>query len=185
MRKKRLEIINFVNLSDEKYRKILEYRNQEYVRTVSNSPEPITVKQHEAYREALKKRDKFFAFLITCDGEDYAVINLKKLDDGSFYLGYYLTDELYKFEGGGVAVHNCMMYICDRLKIKLISYDIKPENSRVFRVGRGGEDIAVSSNSEALHHLVRLYGYDDERVKNSKSAKLFNKIYEIKGGDFS
>ena len=185
MRKKRLEIINFVNLSDEKHRKILEYRNQEYVRTVSNSLEPITVKQHEAYREALKKHDKFFAFLIMCDGEDYAVINLKKLDDGSFYLGYYLTDELYKFEGGGVAVHNCMMYICDRLKIKLISYDIKPENSRVFRVGQGGEDIAVSSNSEALHHLVRLYGYDDERVKNSKSAKLFNKIYEIKDGDFS
>ena len=113
------------------------------------------------------------------------MINFKKLDDGSFYLGYYLTDELYKFEGGGVAVHNCMMYICNRLKIKLISYDIKPDNSRVFRVGQCGEDIAVSGSSEALHHLVRIYGYDDERVKNSKSAKLFNKIYEIKDGDFS
>ena len=88
MRKKELRIINFLNLSHEKYMQILDYRNQEFVRAVSNSTEPITIKQHNGYHKLLEKRDIFFAFLITCDDKDYAVINFKKLEDGSFYVGY-------------------------------------------------------------------------------------------------
>ena len=34
MKKKELRIINFLNLSHEKYMQILKYRNQEFVRVV-------------------------------------------------------------------------------------------------------------------------------------------------------
>ena len=180
MRKKELRIINFLNLSHEKYMKILEYRNQEFVRVVSNSTELITSKQHNDYHKLLEKKDIFFAFLITCEDKDYAVINFKKLEDGSFYVGYYLVDELYKFEGGGVVLHNCMMFICWKLGIKFISYDIKIENSRVFRVGYGGKTISSSQNGDSYHYITELFEFDNDIVKNTKSRKLFDKLYDIK-----
>ena len=71
MRKKELRITNFLNLSHEKYMKILDYRNQEFVRVVSNSTELITTKQHNDYHKLLEKRDIFFAFLITCEDKDF------------------------------------------------------------------------------------------------------------------
>lgn len=180
MKKKELRIINFLNLSHEKYMQILKYRNQEFVRVVSNSTELITTKQHNDYHKLLEKRDIFFAFLITCDDKDYAVINFKKLEDGSFYVGYYLVDELYKFEGGGVVLHNCMMFICWKLGIKLISYEVRYTNSRGFRVGQGGTLISSRNEENYFYHTSKLYDYDSKILKETKSRKLFDKLYDIK-----
>ena len=163
MRKKELRIINFLNLSYEKYMKILDYRNQEFVRAVSNSTEPITTKQHNDYHKLLEKRDIFFAFLITCDDKDYAVIN-----------------ELYNCEGGGVVLHNCMMFICWKLGIKIISYEVRYTNSRGFRVGQGGTLISSRNEENYFYHTSKLYDYDSKILKETKSRKLFDKLYEIK-----
>ena len=80
MKKREIKIINFLNLSEEKYMNILEYRNQEYIRNVSLNTNYISIEDHKKYFELLVKKDNYFAFLITNDNKDYSVINLKKIN---------------------------------------------------------------------------------------------------------
>ncbi|WP_164468946.1 hypothetical protein [Aliarcobacter cryaerophilus] len=104
MKKRELKIINFLHLNEEEYAKILEYRNQEYIRKVSISQDIISEEEHKNYLEQLKKEDEYFAFIIKNDDKDYGVISLKKLSEDTYNIGDYLVKEDYKFEGEGLLI---------------------------------------------------------------------------------
>ncbi|BCX79197.1 hypothetical protein [Campylobacter sp. 19-13652] len=180
MQQKSVRIVNFLHLSPEKYDKILEYRNQKYVREASLNTDIITKNQHENYLNLLKKQDLFFAFLITVDDKDYAVISLKKVNDDTFYIGDYLVNEVYKFEGGGVVNKFCTHYICEKLGAKFISYDILYTTTRNLRTGKMGEVVAHKENDSSFTQTTKLYSYNSLEILNSKQRKLFDKMYEIK-----
>ena len=55
MKKREIKIINFLNLSEEKYMNILEYRNQEYIRNVSLNTNYISIEEFSNNINELKK----------------------------------------------------------------------------------------------------------------------------------
>lgn len=180
MKKRELKITNFLYLDEENYNKVLEYRNQEFIRKVSMNPDIITMKEHKNYLELLKKKDIYFAFLITNNEEDYGVISLKKITENSYSVGDYLVKEKFKFEGGGVVNKFCMMYLCNKLNIKYLSYDIKYFNTRGFRTGSIAKISSYEEKDDFFSETSEVLDFLDKNVLSSKPRKLFDKLYEIK-----
>lgn len=177
---KQIKIINFLHLDEEKYFQILKYRNQEFIKNISLDQKAITIKEHENYRKLLEKKDEYFAFLITCDGEDYGVISLKDLKNGYFRTGDYLVDEDFKFGGGGVVISICEAYLFDRLNIKFVSYEINTDNKRALR---NNQIIEITqdekSSGDYLIRKSRILNVNSLEFKNLKAKKLFDKLYKI------
>ncbi|MCR4941762.1 MAG: hypothetical protein K5978_03075 [Campylobacter sp.] len=179
MKKRKIQIINFLHLSEEKYNKIREYRNQEYVRKVSNSTSLISLAEHENYHKLLEQKDKFFAWLLVVDGRDYGVITLKKLSDENYYAGDYLVNEIYKFEGGGVVNSLCTLFICNKIGAKFISYDIKTDNTRAYRRGSIGEVQSHEAKQDSFCELLKLTDFYDANLLKTRARIAFDKMYEI------
>lgn len=179
MKKREVSIINFLNLSKEEYEKILEYRNQKFIRKSSKNQNIITKEEHENYHKLLEKKDKFFAFLIRVDDVDYGVISLKKIDEKTYYIGEYLVDELYKFEGGGVMLRFCMLYLFNIMGVKYTSYDIKTTNTRGIRSGIISKWLYGCQKDDFYQGVLEILDFNDPQILNSKARKMFDKIYTI------
>ncbi len=180
MKKRELKIINFLYLNEDKHNKILEYRNQEYIRKVSINEGIITKEEHNHYLELLKKKDKYFAFLITNNGQDYGVISLKKLSEDTYNIGDYLVKEDYKFEGGGVVNKFCIIYICNKLNIKYLSYDMKYSNKRGLRTGIIAKINSYTEKDGFFSEIAEVFDFLDKNILKTKPRKLFDKLYQIK-----
>lgn len=180
MEKREIKIINFLYLTEEEYAKILEYRNQEYLRKSCIDETIITKEQHMNYLELLKKKDNYFAFLIIKNEQDYGVVTFKRTGENIFYVGDYLIKEEYKFEGGGVVNRFCIMYICNTLNIKYIEYNIKYSNTRTYRAGTIAKVLDYRENYEFFSERAEVLNFYDNDIINSKPRKLFDKLYEIR-----
>ena len=180
MKKKEIKIINFLHLSEEEYAKILEYRNQGYIREVSTNQNIISKEEHKNYLYLLKRKDIYFSFLITNDDKDYGVISLKKITDDTYFIGDYLVKEESKFEGGGVVNKFCILYLCNKLNIKHLSYDIKYSNTRGFRTGAIAKINYYEEKDGFFSETSEVLNFFDKDIINSKPRKLFDKLYEIR-----
>lgn len=180
MKKRELKITNFLYLHEDRYNKILKYRNQEFIRKVSINENIISKEEHKNYLKLLREKDTYFAFLITNNDQDYGVISLKKIKDGTYCIGDYLVKEEYKFEGGGVVNRFCTLYICNKLNIKYLTYDIKYSNRRGFRAGYIAKINTYEEKDGFFSESAEILDFFDEDILNSKARKLFDKLYEIK-----
>lgn len=178
MIKKQIKIVNFLQLNDEKFEQIRTYRNQKFIRAVSLNEDKITKEQHQTYKKLLLQKKDFFAYLLLCDEKDYGVISLTKNED-SFDIGTYLVDELYKYEGGGLACHFCVLFICEKLNIKIVSYKIKSHNTRIFRNGNLGEVLQSGFENDLISGKVLLDDFYGQKNMSLKQRKLFDRVYEI------
>lgn len=179
MKKRKLKIINFLYLSDDKYEQIREYRNQEYVREVSLNQNKISPQEHFEYKKLLEKKDKHSAYLILCDDKDYGVITFKKDSSDTSYIGSYLVDENYKYEGGGVVIRYSTIILCNKLEVKLLKTELKKTNTRGARTGVIAQVEGGSYEGEYIKEDIKVFNFDDDIVKNTKPRRLFDRLYEI------
>ncbi len=179
MIKRKLKLLNFIDLSANKYNKIRDYRNQEYIIIRSKNTNLISKQDHSNYLKLLKKQDKYFAYLITNNNEDYGVITFNKIDKNTFLVGDYLVKEEYKYEGGGVANRYCMLYLANKLNIKFIQSEIQTNNTRGHRAGAIAKIKKSFYKDGYLKEFSEFLKFDDPIVVNSKARKLFDKIYSI------
>lgn len=180
--KSEIKIINFLYLNEEKYFKILEYRNQEFIRKNSLNTAKITPEEHKNYKALLEKKDKFFAFLVLKDDEDYGVISLKKIKENHFELGDYLVNKNFQFEGGGVVLNMAQIYLLNALNVKILSYDVKCSNTRRLRDVKEAQNYAIKHEIRdgLIHQTILLNDINSPEILNWKQKKLFDKLYEIK-----
>ncbi len=179
MQKRKLKIINFLYLTDEKYNKIREYRNQEYIRKVSLNTKIISKEEHKNYKFFLEERKKYFAYLILNDEKDYGVITLKKDFDMTYTVGDYLIDGSSKYEGGGVVNRFCIMYLCNMLNIKYLNSEFKIDNTRGHRAGLISKVNSCIEKDGFFIEYSQVLDFNNKSVIESKARKLFDKIYEI------
>lgn len=179
MKKQELRIINFLYLSDEKYNKIREYRNQYFIRQFSFSKKIISSKEHKEYKKILEKKENYFAFLITKNNNDYSVITLKKVDREQYSVGEYLVKEEYKYEGGGIVTRFCMSYILNSLKIKYIKSEHSIKNRRGYRSGVIADIKEETYANGYLSEIIEVLEFNHPRSKDTKARRCFDKIYEI------
>ena len=179
MGKHKICIINFLFLDAQKYNEILNYRNKEFVRKVSLNQNFITEEEHKKYHQLLENKDSHFAFLITKNDCDYGVITLKKIDETTYYIGDYLVDENYKFEGGGIVTNYCLLYVLNKMNIKFINYLIQKNNTRSKRIGEYGNIISKNEDNEFYDFKVEISDFNSPYILNLKSRQLFDKMYYI------
>ena len=179
MQKRKLKIINFLYLSVEKYNKIREYRNQDFIREFSFFKKLISIEEHKKYKEMLEEKENHFAFLITKDDYDYSVITLKKIDNEKYSVGEYLIKEEYKYEGGGIVTRFCMSYLLNNLKIKFIKSSHSIENRRGYRSGIIAEVKDEIYEDGYLSETIEVLEFNHPKSKENKARKCFDKIYEI------
>lgn len=179
MKKRILRIINFLYLSNEKYSKIREYRNQDYIRKMSLNSNIILEKEHQNYKKLLQEKQNHFAFLVTSDDKDYGVITLKKDEDNVYTIGDYLVNEVYQYEGGGVANRFCINYLCNKLEIKYVRAKQHKSNTRGNRGGGVFTVEHINSDDIFNEYLAEVPNFNDEKVLNTKARKVFDKLYII------
>ncbi|MDX9797082.1 MAG: hypothetical protein RBT24_09640 [Arcobacteraceae bacterium] len=179
MKKQNIKIINFLHLEKEKYNHILEYRNQKYIREVSQSNKIITKEEHQNYFELLKKKDNYFAFLIMRDNKDFGVISLKKITEDTYFIGDYLVNELFKFEGGGIVNRICISYIANKLNIQYLKTTQNKNNTRSNRAGGVKTLSVVSINDDFNDVTASVDDFYSPETLNSKPRILFDKLYMI------
>lgn len=179
MKKTKLKIINFLYLSDEKYYKIREYRNQDFIIEFSFSKKSISLEEHKDYKKMLERREDYFAFLITKDNLDYSVITLKRINEEEYSVGEYLVKEEYKYEGGGIATRFCMSYLLNSLGIKFIRSEHSIKNKRGYRSGVIAEIKNETYENGYLSESIEVLDFNHPKSKESKARKCFDKIYEI------
>lgn len=180
MKKRKLKILNFLCLTDEKYNKIREYRNQEYIRNVSLNKDIISKSEHQDYKKLLEKKENYFAYLILNDEKDYGVISFTKIGEDICTLGDYLVNDDYKYEGGGVVNRFCINYLANRLGFNYVRAMQHINNTRG---NRGGGVLTIKSlgtKDNFQEYLAEIPNFNDERIKNTKARAMFDKLYEIK-----
>lgn len=179
MKKRKLKIINFLYLTDEKYNKIREYRNQEYIRNMSFNSNIITREEHQNYKILLEKKENHFAYMILNEDKDYSVITLKKEENNSYSVGEYLVDELYKYEGGGIVNRYCMHYLLNKLNIYYIKSEHSIYNKRGYRAGVIAKVKDSHCSNDYLTEYIEILDFNDKKIMNDKARVLFDKVYEI------
>lgn len=179
MKKRELEIINFLYLTEEKYNKIREYRNQEYIREISFNTSIISEEDHKKYKKLLEKKDIYFAYLIINNGFDYGVITLEKLSEDNWYIGDYLVNEDYKYEGGGIVNRFCINYLCNNLNIKFVRAKQHEENTRGNRGGGVFTIEHISQEDGFNEFLAEVPDFNHPTILETKARKMFDKIYKI------
>jgi len=178
--KKQIRIVNFLKLNEDKFKKIREYRNQDYIRNVSFNTKEISEEEHNNYKKLLEQKDIYFAYLITCNEKDYGVISLKKINDDTYFIGDYLVDEIYQYEGGGIVNRICISYLSSKLGIKFLKSIQKKTNKRSNRAG-GVKTVGIKSFDDNFNSiLVSVDEFNSPETLNSKPRILFDKLYEIR-----
>ena len=110
------------------------------------------------------------------------MLNLKKINNNTYYIGDYLVKEEFKFEGGGVVNRFCVQYICNKLDIKYLTSDIKYSNTRTFRSGKIGELISREIKDETFSDTIEIFDFFNKKgipikMVTFNNIKLLNKKY--------
>lgn len=171
--------MNFLNLSDAKFNKIREYRNQKYIREFSLNSNLISKDEHYTYKKLLEQEKDYLAFLILNENKDYGVITLKKETEDTYTIGDYTVKEEYKFEGAGIVNRYCIIYICNKLNIKYLKSEFKINNTRGHRSGLISQVNECVQEDGFFKEIVEVFNFNDEKVTNTKARKIFDKLYEI------
>ncbi len=175
MKKKRIDIIDFLELPIKKYEKILEYRNQLFVRKASFNKDIITLKDHWRYYHLLKDRNLLFAFLIQCEKKDFGVIFLKKVTNKIYTNGAYLVNIDSSYEGGGIVLEVCLTYIGQKIGVKYNRYAIRKNNKKGLQLSKYETPFDEDSRFYYFEKKFEYYA----NLADSKFRKSFEKLYYL------
>lgn len=123
---------NFINLSSQEKKMVLNWRNNENVRKNCFSDRIITYKEHENFIRNLKKDKKNFYFLVVKGKEYIGVISLNKVDfyNKNAYLGIYTNPNL---KGVGKYLMECLKEISfKKLNLHTLKLEVLETNKKAI-----------------------------------------------------
>jgi UDP-4-amino-4,6-dideoxy-N-acetyl-beta-L-altrosamine N-acetyltransferase len=126
-----IKLINFVDLTLEEKKMILDWRNNEDVRKWMYTQEKIKFEKHITFIDSLKlSKDKLY-FLVKKDKENIGVIDFTQIIAGkSLHMGIYTNPNI---KGNGkILLNTIIRYSFDNLKVKKIYSEVFSENYRAY-----------------------------------------------------
>ena len=113
---------NFISLSEEEKKMVLEWRNHINIRKWMYSDEPIEIKQHMDFIKSLNQREDCFYWLVSKEEKNIGVFSITKIDyeNSNVESGYYLDP--YNEEGDGfLFIHALYQLMFEDLNVVSIS----------------------------------------------------------------
>ena len=128
-----IEVLNFINLDENKIHKILDWRNNPTVREFSNNHQEITINEHKAFVEKLKtnnNREYYFVDLRT-EKNGGGVIHFNDITADEASIGLYknLNSTIHKV---GEILMDLIMIIAKEKGLKKLKLDVLKNNGRAL-----------------------------------------------------
>lgn len=131
--KNNLQLINFVELSLDEKKMILEWRNHPDVKKWMYNQEDIKLDDHLSFIESLKQRDNKLYFLVKQNNENIGVIDFTQIiKNESVHMGLYVNPSV--FAKGKILINAIINYSFNILKVKKIISEVFVENKRAHEV---------------------------------------------------
>lgn len=123
---------NYINLSDDLIRQVLEWRNHEEVRRWMYNTDIIPYESHINYVQSLHAREDAYYWLVSYKSEKVGAVYLTSVDiiKSTGELGYYMRPDYIDTGDGFFFVYNMFAFAIDCLRIKLL-YGAVNENNRM------------------------------------------------------
>ena len=137
MRLNKIELKDFIYLSNEEVMMVLDWRNNENIRKWMYDSDCIPKKNHLKFIESLKKNEMKKYFLVLREEKYIGVIYFINIDDGnSTEFGLYSNPDI-KIPGiGRVLEKICIEYAFDILKVKKLKLEVFEDNKQVINLHR-------------------------------------------------
>lgn len=131
---KEIELINFVDLTLEEKKMVLEWRNDKSVKKWMLHQEEITLEEHLKYIESLKSSKSKLYMAVKKEGLYIGVIDVTKIDfkDNSAYFGLYANPFKKTKGAGSVLQETCIKYAFDILKLQKLKLEVFSNNERAI-----------------------------------------------------
>ena len=129
-------LINFIDLSLNEKKKILEWRNHNHIRSWMLNREIISLEEHLNYINSLKLLTDRVYFLVRYRSEDIGVIDLTDIDylNSRANFGLYVKPNSMGKGFGNILIKLIMDYGFNRLKLKELIAEVFTENRVAIRL---------------------------------------------------
>ncbi len=128
-----IQLINFIELSEEEKEMVLKWRNDSEIRKWMYNQEEIKLFEHLDFIENLKSRKDKLYFLVKKNNEFIGVIDFTQIiENESLYMGIYTNPET---KGKGrILLSEIINYSFNVLKVKEIYSEVYLENNKAYEL---------------------------------------------------
>lgn len=128
---------NFINLSDEEIRMVLEWRNAPVIRQSMYNTDEISYESHRAYIENLKDRDDRYYWLVFNEDKPFGVIDLIDVDkeERKSDFGYYIRPDAHN-SGEGLQFVYAMFKFFFSLGIEELHSSVHINNKKAIVIDK-------------------------------------------------
>lgn len=130
----KVALVNFIDLSQEEKKMILEWRNHERIRRWMFTQDIIELNDHLEYIESLKERKDRLYFLVKCNLKPIGVIDFTKIDleNGHSEFGVYSNPTIKGV--GRILMKAILNYAFSVLKIDRLFSEVFEDNYRAIQL---------------------------------------------------
>ena len=129
---KNIQLINFINLTHEELKMVLDWRNNPSIKKWMYSSDDITLDSHLKYIVSLKKRDDRKYFLVKDNNNYIGVIDLTSINykNKEAEIGLYSNPEI---KGNGkIILQSIIEYGFNNLKLERLFANLFIENETAY-----------------------------------------------------
>lgn len=129
---KKVELINFVNLSLEEKKIILNWRNNPVIKQWMYTIKDIKLEEHLSFINSLVERKDKLYFLVKENNNSIGVIDFVNITSNSLNMGIYVNPALKS--KGSILLNEIVNYSFDVLKVKKIRAEVFSENIKAYNL---------------------------------------------------
>jgi len=128
---KSVKLINFIDMSLDEIKMVLNWRNSENIRKWMYTQDEISLQKHLNFIENLKMaKDKLY-FLVKKNGENMGVINFTNLNNDDIYFGLYANPTTKLLGVGRILEEISIDFAFNELKVKKLKLEVFEDNVQV------------------------------------------------------
>lgn len=166
---------NFVKLTDEEKRLVLDWRNSDRIRLKMNNQEIISLEKHLEWLETLKNREDCICYLCYEGDTPVGVFNFTNIDkeNKTCVSGAYIGNTDY-IGFGIVQCFYIFVYAFEKQNLEKVFANVLKSNKRVYKMHKqifNAIDIKEDDNSYFI--------YWDKNIWNKNKTKLIEQIKKV------
>lgn len=128
-----IQLINFIELSEEEKEMVLKWRNDSEIRKWMYNQEEIKLFEHLDFIENLKSRKDKLYFLVKKEDDFIGVIDFTQLvNKESVHMGIYSNPNING--NGKILLNKIIDYSFNNLKVKRVFSEVFAENDKAYNL---------------------------------------------------